>query len=223
MNIQIIFEDKNIIVLNKPSGLVVHPFPDSDEYTLLDFLKEDYPEIFNIKNEKILQNGIVLNLGGVVHKLDRETSGIIVIAKNEKSFLELQKSFQERKIQKTYIAKVSGEINEKEFIIDAPLGREKKDYRQVANPSNPRGELREAVTHVKVLEIKDGNSLVELKPITGRTHQLRAHMKYINHPILGDKVYGDKEDGFERLMLHAKKIEFELGEEKYSFEVEIDW
>lgn len=223
MNIQVIFEDKNILALNKPSGLVVHPFPDSDEYTLLDFLKEKYPDTFNIKNEKILQNSLVLNLGGVVHKLDRETSGIIIVAKNEKSFLELQKLFQERKIQKTYVAKVSGEIAEKEFIIDAPLGREKKDYRQVANPTNPRGELREAITHVNVLDIKDESSLVELKPVTGRTHQLRAHMKYINHSILGDKVYGDKNDGYERLMLHAKKIEFELGMEKYSFETEIDW
>ncbi len=214
MNSEIIFENKNIIAINKPAGLVVHPFDFSDEKTLIDFMMEKFPEIFSIVNEKKLQDGRVLNLGGLVHKLDRETSGVILFAKNQKTFDELKNLFQERKINKFYKSEVEGEIDEKEFIIDAPLGRNKKDYRQVVNPENPRGELREAITNVRVLEFKNGNTLVELNPVTGRTHQLRAHMKYINHPIVGDKVYGNKEIVSD-LRLHAEKIEFELNGKEY--------
>ncbi len=220
MNLPISFEDDNVVAFNKPAGLVVHPFDYSSEETLLDYLKEKYPQTFDISNEKKLQDGRIINLGGLVHKLDRDTSGIILVAKNQKTFDSLKSFFKERQIKKTYIALVEGIINDNEFVINAPLGREKKNYRQVANPTNLRGELREAITNVKVLGNKNGNTLVELNPITGRTHQLRAHMKYIKHPIIGDKIYGTIIDN-QRLMLHAQKIEFILNDKKYLIETEI--
>lgn len=246
---KIIFDNEDFLILDKPNGLVVHPFDFSDEYTLLDFLQEKFPQIFDIKNEKKLQDGRIINLGGIVHKLDRETSGIMVIAKNQKTFDELSKQFKNHQVKKVYIAKVVGRVDLTGktcknlnlqvlpviggFIIDAPLGREKKSYRQIVNPQNRRGELRSAITEVKVIKSNDNFSLVELSPRTGRTHQLRAHMLHIGHPIMGDKVYGlpampaqagqtgNKNDNSERLMLHAKSLEFILDGERYFFEVEI--
>lgn len=226
--LNIIFEDENILVVNKPAGLVAHPFDFSSEKTLLDFVFEKYSEIAEIKNEKVLQDKRIINLGGLIHKLDRETSGIILFAKNKKTFDEIKKLFEERKIKKTYVAKVDGIVKEDEFVIDAPLAREKKSYRQVVNPESRRGELREAITNVKVLDPsvgeagrKDDYTFVELNPVTGRTHQLRAHMKYVGHPILGDKIYGNKNDKHARLMLHAQKLDFILNGEIFKFETEI--
>ena len=222
--IQIIFENENFIIINKPAGIVVHPFDFSDEYTLVDFLHEHSPEMFSIENEIILQDKRIIKLGGIVHKLDRETSGIMVVAKNEITFHELQKQFKRESenntIKKVYSALVHGIVTDDTFIINAPLGRNKKDYRQSVNPSNPRGELRDAITHVTVLERNKETTLVELAPETGRTHQLRVHMAHSGHPIVGDKVYGlekDKESTM-RLFLHAQKLAFTLDGKNYFFE-----
>lgn len=223
-----IFQDTNILIINKPSGLVVHPFDYSTEETLVDFLTSNVPEIFNIENSVTLQDKRIINLGGIVHKLDRDTSGVMVIAKNQKTFDELKTQFRNHTTKKTYIALVEGLINlwqghesadpDDSFTIDAPLGRNKKDYKQSVNPTNPRGELRDAITEVKVLERNEatGTTLVELIPKTGRTHQLRAHMSHIGHPIVGDKAYGSTHDS-PRIMLHAKTLMFEVGGEKFFF------
>jgi 23S rRNA pseudouridine1911/1915/1917 synthase len=221
MQTSVIYEDSNILVINKPSGLVVHPFDYSTEETLIDFLTTHAPEIFEIDNTVILQDKRTINLGGVVHKLDRDTSGVMVIAKNQKTFDELRSQFRNHTITKTYIALVGGVITETELTIDAPLGRNKKDYKQQVNPENPRGELRDAVTHVKVITINenDNTSLVELTPKTGRTHQLRAHMAHVNHPIVGDKTYGSTHDS-PRIMLHAKTLMFDVDGEKFFFAAE---
>ena len=215
--LNIVFQNEDFFIIDKPKGLVAHPFDFSSEKTLIDFLQESHPEVFSIINEKKLQDGRIINLGGIVHKLDRDTSGIMVVAKNQKTFDDLSKQFKEHTIKKTYIAKVKSVVEKDNFIIDAPLSREKKGYRQVVNPENGRGELRKAITEVKVLERGENYTIVELSPKTGRTHQLRAHMKYIGHPIIGDKIYGDKE-GDEELQLHAKSLGFELVGEKYFFE-----
>lgn len=220
MIIPVIFEDKNILVIDKPSGVVVHPFDNSTEETLLDFLVGHVPEIFSITNEIKLQDGRTINLGGVVHKLDRDTSGVMVIAKNKKVFDDLKNQFTNHTIKKVYLAKVEGDVAENIFTIDAPLGRNKKDYKQTVNPTNPRGELREAITEVKVLEKGDNFTLLELTPKTGRTHQLRAHMAYIGHPIIGDRAYGSKMVG-ERIMLHACGLIFKVGEKGFTFQAEI--
>jgi 23S rRNA-/tRNA-specific pseudouridylate synthase len=176
-----IYEDDLILVLDKPSGLVVHPFDNSTEKTLVDYLKESHPVIFSTTDTIFtLQNSNVINLGGIVHKLDRDTSGIM---------------------------------------INAPLGRNKKEYKQTVNPTNPRGELRSAITGVKVLTRRKEVALLELSPKTGRTHQLRAHMAHIGHPIVGDKAYGSKIDS-PRIMLHAKSLSFSLLGQPYTFETE---
>ncbi|MCX6756863.1 MAG: RluA family pseudouridine synthase [Candidatus Nomurabacteria bacterium] len=219
MHIPVIFEDTNIVVLNKPSGIVMHPFDNSTEETLVDFLMKNYPNMFDIENQIILQDCRTINLGGIVHKLDRETSGVIVVAKNKEIFNELRKQFINHSIEKTYLAVLEGIVKENNFVIDAPLGRNKKDYKQQVNPTNPRGELRSAVTGVEVIKRKENITIVKLNPKTGRTHQLRAHMTYIMHPIVGDIVYGSKIQS-ERIMLHALNLKFKIGDKDFEFEVE---
>lgn len=205
MHIPVIFEDGNILVIDKPSGTVVHPFDFSNEETVLDFLHEKCPGMFSIRNEIMLQDGRVIPLGGIVHKLDRDTSGVLVVAKNQQTFDELRKLFTDRKMEKTYVALVEGSVEKDIFTIDAPLGRSKKDYKQSVAPKDPRGPLREAVTEVKVLKRNNDTTLVELVPRTGRTHQLRAHLSGIGHPIVGDKAYGSNIEN-ERILLHAASL-----------------
>lgn len=216
MNISVIFEDANILVINKPSGLVVHPFDYSNEYTLVDFLREYIPESFQIENKVTLQDKRVISLGGIVHKLDRETSGVMVITKNQHTFDSLREQFRGHTITKGYVAVVDGVVEKDMFIIDEPLGRNKKDYKQMVNPQNPRGELRDAVTEVRVRSRNKTTSTVSLTPKTGRTHQLRAHLSYIGHPICGDKAYGSKVES-SRIMLHAESVAFVLDGEQKSF------
>lgn len=221
MNIQILFQDENILVINKPSGLVVHPFDNSHEETLLDILQNSNPEIFSLQdNTFTLQNGTIINLGGIVHKLDRETSGVMVIAKNQTTKDVLRKLFREHTVQKQYVALVEGVIQPSALRIDAPLGRNKKDYKQVAYPENPRGELREAITDARVLFRGHDVTLVQLEPLTGRTHQLRAHMNYLHHPIVGDIAYGSTTPS-PRIMLHAHKLRFILENKELTFEAPV--
>ena len=218
MNIPILFEDINMLVISKPSGLVVHPFDYSDEYTLVDFLREKYPDMFLIENNVTLQDKRVIELGGIVHKLDRDTSGVMVVAKNVETFNELKSQFRNHITKKVYVALVDGDVEKDKFTIDAPLGRGKKEYKQSTNPVNPRGELREAITDVEVLEKRSGTTLLKLTPKTGRTHQLRAHMSSVGHSIVGDKAYGSVIES-ERIMLHAQSLGFTLKGENYLFEV----
>jgi 23S rRNA pseudouridine1911/1915/1917 synthase len=219
--ITIIHEDSNFLIINKPSGLVVHPYDYSTEVTVLDFLHSHIPEMFAIKNTITLQDKRVIPLGGIVHKLDRDTSGVMVIAKNQVTFNELKDQFRNHTLKKTYLAIVEGIVHEDTFTINAPLGRNKKDYKQHVNPPNPRGELRDAVTDVKVITRNEAlhTTLVELTPKTGRTHQLRAHMSYLDHPIVGDKAYGSTHVS-PRSMLHAKTLLFTVHGEVYFFAVD---
>ncbi len=219
IKIETIFENENFLIIDKPSGLVVHPYDHSTEDTLLTFLQNHYPLIFAINNEKKLMDGRTIALGGLVHKLDRDTSGVMVIAKNEQTFNELKQQFIHHTTKKKYVALVESLIADETFRIDGPLGRNKKDYKQSVNPTNPRGEQREAITDLQVLSHNENMTLVELSPITGRTHQLRAHMAHIGHPIVGDRAYGSTTDS-PRIMLHAQTLSFTLLGEDYTFEVE---
>jgi 23S rRNA pseudouridine1911/1915/1917 synthase len=151
-----------------------------------------------------------------VHKLDRETSGVLVYAKNKATHEILSLQFRNHEVKKTYTALVSGIVQEDTLTIDAPLGRNKKSNKQVVNPENPRGELRSAVTHLTVLTRNKDTTVVTLSPKTGRTHQLRAHMAHIGHPIVGDGMYGTKENST-RLMLHATALSFTLHGELKEF------
>ncbi len=202
-----LFEDENILVFDKPHGMVMHEGDkESEAETFLSLLIQKYPEQKLINNPYPLQKRII-NLSGIVHRLDRDTSGIVVVARNQDSLEELQKAFKEGKVEKEYIALVHGEISS-DLTIDISLGREKKGFKRAsASDPNARGPFLEAKTEVIPLEISKEQTKVFLRPLTGRTHQLRAHLSFIHYPIIGDILYGlpsDKEE--KRLYLHALKI-----------------
>lgn len=215
MEISIIYENEDFLALNKPSGLMVHPDGKKEVYTLTDWILEKYPEIREV-GEPMLVDGNIIYRPGIVHRLDEQTSGIILIAKNQETFYFLKKQFQDRSIKKEYHAFVWGNIKEERIIIDAPIGRNKNDFRRWQAGRGTRGELRDAITHVELIQnFEEKNSekfaFVKLFPLTGRTHQLRVHMSYIQRPIVSDSLYAKSKEkalGFERVALHARKISF---------------
>ena len=207
---EILFENKNIIAINKPSGLVVHSDGRTKEESVSSWLLEKYPEIKNVGEPWTSGSGEVIYRPGIVHRLDRDTSGVLVIAKNQESFLNLKSQFQDRDIKKTYNAFVYGEIKEIEGVIDRPIGRSKSDFRKWSAQRGARGEMRDAVTEYKVFHTCADASYVEVYPKTGRTHQIRVHFKAINHPVICDSLYAENKPkllDFDRLALHARKIE----------------
>jgi 23S rRNA pseudouridine1911/1915/1917 synthase len=235
MKIEILYEDDDILAVNKPSGLVVHSDGKTVEPNLSDWVLQKYPESKNVGEPARTASGEDVPRPGIVHRLDRETSGVILLAKTEKGFQVLKKQFQEHEVKKTYEAFVFGEIpgrvsgvkyldgkNTKETakeikkennrgIIDRPIGRSANDFRKWSAQRGARGEMREAVTEYEVKARANGYSLVEVFPKTGRTHQIRVHFKAINYPLVADKLYAiGKENtlGFERLALHSRQIEF---------------
>jgi 23S rRNA pseudouridine1911/1915/1917 synthase len=217
MNIEILYEDKDVVVINKPAGLVVHPDGRTEEPTLVDWILEKYPDVKEVGEPWKSPKGEMIYRPGIVHRLDRETSGVLIVAKNQDAFMVLKAQFQERDIKKVYHAFVYGEIKEDEGVVNRPIGKSNKDFRMWSAQRGARGELREAITEYKVLKrtetgnIRKGFSYVELQPKTGRTHQIRVHLKAINHPVICDTLYAPKMEpalGFTRLALHAKSIEF---------------
>ncbi len=225
MTPEILFETDEYIVINKPAGLVVHADGKTTEPTLVDWIMENYPEIENV-GEPLITEKDIIKRPGIVHRLDRETSGVMIIAKTPEAFEFFKSAFKNRDVSKTYSAIVWGHVKEDEDTIDAPIARSASDFRKWSAQRGARGTKRSAVTDYKVLaRFIDGGekfSMLELKPKTGRTHQIRVHMKYMNHPIICDSLYAEgkpKVLGFNRTALHSRKIEFTdpSGEEK-SFE-----
>lgn len=209
--IEILYEDENVLVINKPAGLVVHGDGKTKEDTLVDWILEKYPEIKEVGEPGRDSKGGIIFRPGIVHRLDRETSGVMLIAKNQKSFDFLKKQFQNHEIKKTYHAFVAGEIKDRQGTIDRPIGRSSKDFRMWSAQRGARGEMREAITDYKVLIATKDYSFVEVSPKTGRTHQIRVHFKAISHPLIGDSLYNPKHKnilGFERLALHSYEISF---------------
>ncbi len=209
--IKILYEDKNLLVINKPAGLVVHFDGKTHEPSVAEWVLENFPKTENVGEPITLTSGEVIKRPGIVHRIDRDTSGVLVIAKTAESFDYLKKAFQGRDISKTYHAFVYGEMKKDDDTIDRPITRSRSDFRLWSAQRGGRGEAREAITHYKVLARKDGYSFVEVKPETGRTHQIRVHFKAINYPIVADVLYAPKREqalGFERLALHAYEIEF---------------
>lgn len=193
VELPVLYEDNDCIVINKPVGLLTHSKGAfNPEATVASFIKS-----------RIDFSGDS-NRDGIVHRLDRATSGVIICAKNQEALSWLQKQFSARKAKKTYIAVVSGRLKEPEAIIDMPIERNPKDPKTFR--SGPNG--KHAVTHYKVLQQSDEYCLVELQPTTGRTHQLRVHLATIGEAIVGDQLYGGKP--YERLLLHAHKLEITL-------------
>lgn len=219
---KIIFENEEVVVLNKPAGLVVHSDGKTDEPALTDWILEKYPETKDV-GEPAFYDGKEIARPGIVHRIDRETSGVIVVAKTQESFLNLKKQFQKREVTKTYNAFLYGVPKNKSGVIDLPIGRSKSDFKQWSAQNNTRGELRDAVTDYKVLKKNDNFTYIEASPKTGRTHQIRVHFKAINHPVVCDKIYASKREltqirdsaggcglGFKRLALHARTLSFKL-------------
>jgi len=216
---KIIFQNKDFVIVDKPAGLAVHPGVGTKEKTLVDFLLEKFPEIKTVGDDPEIRPGIV-------HRLDKETSGVMVVARNQKTFEYLKGLFKNRKIEKKYLALVHGKMKEKEGRIEGEMGRSKKDFRKQALV---RGKIsvrkeRYSLTHFKVKEELEKYSLLEATPATGRMHQIRVHLHSIGHPIVGDKKYTFKEYknvSAPRMFLHAYSISF-IGPdgEKYYFESE---
>ncbi|MFA6269614.1 MAG: RluA family pseudouridine synthase [Candidatus Paceibacterota bacterium] len=249
MEINTLYEDQYILALDKPSGLLVHSDGRRTEETLVDWINSNYPDLKEVGEEQILQNNEIIKRPGIVHRLDKDTSGVILVAKTKESHAFLKEQFQNREVQKIYNAVVWGNFSEDkmEGVINKPIGRSASDFRKWSAEHGAKGELREAVTEYKVLAqtnnapalrvdpsyIKRGKegkeveefAYLEVKPKTGRTHQIRVHLKSISHPVLCDKLYGKNNPpnppyikggteeanlGFERLALHAFSIKLEL-------------
>ena len=210
---QILKEEKDYIVINKPAGLMVHGDGRSTEKTLCDFLLEKFPEIAGVGEPLKISDEVKIDRPGIVHRLDRETSGVMIIARTKEGFEYLKHEFQERRVHKTYHTFVYGNIREDSGVIDSPIGRSKTDFRQWSAGKTARGEMRDAVTEFTVLKRAEDKTVtfVEARPKTGRTHQIRVHFKSIFHPVVADNLYApgrEKMLGFERLALHARAVEF---------------
>ena len=198
--VEIIYEDKDIIVVNKPKGLVVHPGSGNPDGTLVNSL-------MNICKDSLSGIGGEIR-PGIVHRLDKDTSGILVVAKNDKSHINLSEQIKNHEVEKTYIALVRGLVKENEAVINMPIGRSQKDRKKMAVVQNGKN----AITNFKVLEryTQDNCTLLEVKIETGRTHQIRVHLAQIGYPVIGDCVYsnGKNKWGIKGQCLHSKSLKF---------------
>lgn len=209
--VPVIFEDDAILVVNKPAGLVVHSDGRTEEPTLTDWVLEHHPECREVGGLHTLDNGRYAPRAGIIHRLDRETSGVVLIAKTNEAFWPLQQQFIDRKTEKEYLAICLGVPKEKKGTIELEIGRSRKDYRQWAVPPDARGTLRPAHTDYECIASGTSNevtySYVCFMPKTGRTHQLRVHAKAAGFPIIADERYHTPSAlGMERLALHAEKL-----------------
>ena len=209
MDLEIIYEDDDLMVINKPKGLVVHPGAGTTEPTLVSGLLYHCQSLSTINGP---------TRPGIVHRIDKNTSGLLVVAKNDVAHHELAKQLEDRTLSRKYIALVEGVIQEENGTIDAPIGRDPKDRtKMIVRPENSKN----AVTEFQVLERFRNHTLIECKLQTGRTHQIRVHMKFIRHPIVGDPQYGIKSEYADTQMLHAYAITFvhPTTKEEMSFEI----
>ena len=195
--LEVLFEDKDIIVINKPPGLVVHPGAGHRQHTLVNALLSHCPTLSGIGGKE---------RPGIVHRLDKETSGCLVVAKNDWAHRELSRQFAERGVEKTYLALVAGKLRKAAGVIEEKIGRHPV-HRQRMSVASARG--RPAKTDYRVVCSGDQASLVECRLYSGRTHQIRVHLHHLGHPVLGDKVYAAHlAKNFPRHMLHAWKLGF---------------
>ena len=193
--LDIVYEDDDLAIINKPSGLVVHPAPGNYEHTLVNALLHHFKNLSDINPQR----------PGIVHRLDKETSGLIVVAKNNSSHLTLAAQFAKHSIKRKYIALVRGRVEFDENVIEVPIGRHPLKRKNMA--VSFKENAKQAKTRYRTLKRGEDFSLLELEPFTGRTHQLRVHLAFIGHPILGDSKYGPG-NKFSRMALHAKYLGF---------------
>lgn len=196
--IEVLYEDNDIIVVNKPKGMVVHPANGNPDGTLVN-------AIMNLCGDSLSGIGGEIR-PGIIHRLDKDTSGVLVVAKNDMAHVNISNQIKNRETSKIYVALVRGVIKENEATINMPIGRSKRDRKKMAITKDGK----EAITHFKVLKRYDGFTLLEIKIETGRTHQIRVHLSEIGYPVIGDYIYSNGKNpfGVEGQMLHAKQIEF---------------
>jgi 23S rRNA pseudouridine1911/1915/1917 synthase len=203
--IEIIFENSDLLVVNKPAGMVVHPSPGHSSGTLVHAVLGHAPDIEGIGGEE---------RPGIVHRLDKDTSGLIVIAKNEQTHRWLQEQFKSRKVEKIYLAVVDGTPPTLTGRIDAPIGRNTTHRKLMAVVPLEKG--REAVTEYRTIDSFPAHTFLEVHPLTGRTHQIRVHLAFLGCPVTGDKVYGKRKPTVEinRHFLHAYRLSIKIPGEK---------
>lgn len=196
--IEVVYEDSDIIVVNKPKGLVVHPANGNWDGTLVN-------AVMAICKDSLSGIGGEVR-PGIVHRLDKDTSGLLIIAKNDKAHINMSNEIKNREVKKVYIALVRGIVAENEATINMPIGRSNKDRKKMAVVKNGK----EAITHFKVIKRFDKYTLLEVKIDTGRTHQIRVHLSEIGYPVVGDEIYsnGKNEFGVHGQLLHAKSLDF---------------
>ncbi len=196
IELDIIFEDKDIIVINKPAGIIIHPVPDNDEHTLVNALLAHVDNLSGIGGVK---------RPGIVHRLDKNTSGVLVAAKNDKSHRDLIHQFKKRQVKKIYYAVICGRLPYKSGKIDAPIGRDVSNRTRMAVTDK---NSKRAITFFSVRKYFADFTFVEVELKTGRTHQIRVHFAHIGYPVAGDKKYGTGTDipGIKRQLLHAHKL-----------------
>jgi len=195
------YEDSDLIVVNKPAGMVVHPSLGHDGGTLVNALLAHCPDLGGVGGER---------RPGIVHRLDKDTSGLIIAAKHDQALWFLQNQFKQRTVVKRYLALVNGALQPPEALIDAPIGRDPRSRQKMAVVATARGDARPAQTAYRALTYTSGYTYVECRPHTGRKHQIRVHLAYIGFPVVGDHIYGRRKDplGLKRHFLHAAELTF---------------
>lgn len=216
-DIEVIFENESIVVINKPSGVMVHADGYAEGETVADWFVQNYPESKGVGEEAILNHGknvdVRIDRPGIVHRLDTETSGVLVLARTQQTFAFLKRQFHDRKTKKEYRAFVYGKMSEDHGSIDRPIGRSAKDFRLRSAQRGAKGALRPSHTDWELIAGNNEFSYLRAFPKTGRTHQIRVHLKAINHSVVCDKLYAPKSLientdnlGFDRLALHAHTL-----------------
>ena len=191
----IVYEDEDLLVVDKPAGLTVHPGPGHPDGTLVNAVLAHCPDLAGIKGSL---------RPGIVHRLDKDTSGLIIVAKNDYAQAALSRQMQDRSIEKRYVALVNGVVKTERQVVDGPIGRDPRNRKRMAVTAGGR----QARTECQVLERLEGHTLVACTLITGRTHQIRVHLSYLGHPVTGDPMYGGRSPLLERQFLHAARLRF---------------
>jgi len=213
MELPILFENDAIVAVHKPAGVMTHPDGHSTEESVSDWFAARYPESATVGETQRLVSGEEIARPGVVHRLDRDTSGVLVLCKTNAAHAFLKEAFKGREVEKTYLAITYGVPKEREGVIDFPIGRSRKDFRMRSAQPKAKGLLRDAITHYKVVSDIGTHALIEIRPRTGRTHQIRVHLKAIHHPIVCDSLYASNHKSalsLTRLALHAYELSLPL-------------
>jgi 23S rRNA pseudouridine1911/1915/1917 synthase len=221
MDLPILYEDADVVAVAKPAGVMTHGDGHSKSETVADWFAARYPESADVGSTQRLPSGEELKRPGIVHRLDTDTSGVLVLAKTPEAYEFLKNAFHERDAKKTYLAVVYGVPKEKKGVIDFAIGRSRKDFRLRSAQPKARGTMRDALTRYEVLaaagaadaSANERHALLKVMPETGRTHQIRVHLKAIHHPVVCDPLYAPNHPcdlGATRLALHAFQLDIPL-------------